>query len=144
VDLHIRQARSAKDLQNAFSIRLRVFVKEQRVPRDIELDEDDSIAVHFLAFDGGKPIGTARVVIRRSGAKIGRMAMLKTYRQKGVGAKLLKRAILLARKRRAKRAFLNAQVPVIGFYQKMGFRGVGAVFDEAGIPHRKMILALDR
>jgi predicted GNAT family N-acyltransferase len=68
------------------------------------------------------------------------MAVLKSYRRKGVGRKLLKRAIATARSRGAKRVYLHAQVPVIGFYETAGFRCNGAVFDEAGIPHRKMIL----
>jgi predicted GNAT family N-acyltransferase len=67
------------------------------------------------------------------------MAVLKSYRGKGVGKALLKRAIELARRRRAKLIYLHAQVPVAGFYEKLGFRCVGRVFMEAGIPHRKMI-----
>ncbi|MGH7832656.1 MAG: GNAT family N-acetyltransferase [Candidatus Binatia bacterium] len=127
-------------MRKAFSIRLRVFVREQGVPEDIELDRDDETATHFLAVVGANAVGTARVVMRNGSAKIGRMAVLKSYRRKGVGAELLKKAVRLARRRKAKRIFLNAQVPVIGFYEKMGFRCVGRVFDEAGIPHRKMVL----
>jgi predicted GNAT family N-acyltransferase len=127
-------------LREAFSIRLRVFVKEQGVPENIELDSDDRKAIHFLAYEGAKPVGTARVVMHQGSAKIGRMAVLKSYRRKGVGAELLKRAVRLARRRKAKRIFLNAQVPVIEFYKRMGFRCVGRVFDEAGIPHRRMVL----
>jgi predicted GNAT family N-acyltransferase len=136
----VRQIRSDKHLEKAFSIRLRVFVKEQGVPRDIELDRHDETATHFLAVVGDRPVGTARVVIRNGSAKIGRMAVLKSYRRKGVGTELLKKAVRLARRRKAKRIFLNAQIPVIGFYEKMGFRCAGRVFDEAEIPHRKMVL----
>ena len=73
-------------------------------------------------------------------AKIGRMAVLKSYRQKSVGTVLLKRAVAAAKRRNARRIYLNAQVPVIGFYERQGFRCIGPVFDEAGIAHRKMIL----
>jgi predicted GNAT family N-acyltransferase len=73
-------------------------------------------------------------------AKIGRMAVLKKYRRKGIGAVLLKRGIAAAKSRGARKIFLHAQVPVIEFYEKMGFRCVGPVFDEAGIAHRQMIL----
>ena len=72
-------------------------------------------------------------------AKIGRMAVLKTYRRRGFGIALLKRAIATARKLGATKIYLHAQVPVIGFYEAEGFRAVGRKFDEAGIPHRKMI-----
>ncbi len=119
---------------------MRVFVREQGVPRALEIDDDDAIAVHFLAQIQGKSVGTARLVFWKSEAKIGRMAVLKSYRGMGVGKELLKRAIRLAMERKAKRIFLNAQVPVIDFYAKLGFRCVGRVFNEAGIPHRKMVL----
>ncbi len=131
---------SDKELKKAFSIRLRVFVREQGVPREVELDADDKRAIHFLARIRGRVVGTARLVIKRRQAKIGRMAVLKKYRGRGVGKELLERTIGLARKKRAKVIFLHAQAPVIGFYEKRGFSCVGRVFAEAGIPHRKMVL----
>jgi len=66
------------------------------VPRQIELDADDQWATHFLAYLGGKPVGVARVVIRQKQAKIGRMAVLKSYRKRGVGKGLLKQTVKLA------------------------------------------------
>lgn len=117
-----------------------MFVREQRVPAEIELDRDDTRAIHFLAFLSGKAVGTARLVLHRGAAKIGRMAVLKSYRRKGVGTKLLTRAISTARSLDATKIYLHAQVPVIGFYEAMGFRSVGAVFEEAGIAHKKMTL----
>lgn len=137
----IKKVLSREDLKRAFSIRLRVFVHEQGVPRQIELDADDQWATHFLAYLGGKPVGVARVVIRQKQAKIGRMAVLKSYRKRGVGKRLLKQTVKLARKHGANSIVLHAQVLVIGFYERMGFRCVGRTFMEAGIPHRKMILA---
>ena len=136
----VRRVVSEKELKRAFSIRIRVFVREQGVPAAIELDEDDRRATHLLASVGGKPVGTARLVITGAKAKIGRMAVLKSYRRKGVGKALLKTAVELARKRRAKLIYLHAQVSVVGFYEKMRFHPVGRVFMEAGIPHRKMTL----
>ena len=78
--------------------------------------------------------------MRHGNAKIGRMAVLKSHRGKGIGTKLLKRAIVVAKKQNARTIYLHAQVPVIGFYEAMAFRCVGPIFKEAGIPHRKMIL----
>ena len=135
----IKRVYSQAELVQAFTIRIRVFVKEQRVPAEIELDADDQRAIHFLATKSAKAVGTARVVMRHGKAKIGRMAVLKTYRRKGIGAALLKRAILAANRLHARRIYLHAQVAVIGFYERMGFRAVGRVFDEAGIAHRKMV-----
>jgi predicted GNAT family N-acyltransferase len=127
-----------KELKKAFAIRVRVFVREQNVPEEIELDEDDRRAIHFLAFNAGEAVGTARIVLHRGGAKIGRMAVLKSYRGMGVGSKLLKLAIETAKRKRARGIYLHAQVSVIGFYETADFRAVGPVFEEAGIPHRKM------
>ena len=123
---------------------MRVFVKEQGVPEEIELDVDDERAFHFLAFKRDKPIATARVVMRAGNAKIGRMAVLKTSRRQGVGKRLLKQAVGFAKTKGAKKIFLHAQVAVIGFYEKAGFLCIGRMFSEAGIPHRKMILRADR
>lgn len=138
----IKRVSSQLELVQAFTIRIRVFVQEQRVPVEIELDTDDQRAIHFLAIKSDKVVGTARIVMRHGDAKIGRMAVLKSYRRKGVGVALLKRAILAAKRLHARRIYLHAQVPVIGFYQRMGFRPVGQVFDEAGIPHRKMVFGV--
>jgi predicted GNAT family N-acyltransferase len=138
--LQVKQIFSDQAKRRAFAIRIRVFVREQGVPAEVELDDDDQHAIHFLATSGGRAVGTARLVMHGNNAKIGRMAVLKKHRLKGIGAALLKRSIVAAKRRGAGKIFLHAQVPVIGFYEKMGFRCVGRVFDEAGIAHRKMIL----
>ena len=138
--VRVRKVSTRADLEKAFAIRTRVFVKEQGVPQEMELDRDDRRAIHFLATRSGKAIGTARVAMRRGAAKIGRMAVLRSYRKKGVGKKLLRRAVFAAKQLGAKKIYLHAQVPVIGFYERFGFRSVGPAFDEAGIPHRKMVL----
>jgi predicted GNAT family N-acyltransferase len=138
--LTIKKVSSENELQQAFRIRIRVFVREQGVPADIELDEDDKRALHLLAFIGTRAIGTARIVMRGGQAKIGRMAVLKSHRRKKVGKKLLTSAITTAKKQGARKIYLHAQVPVVGFYESAGFRCVGPVFEEAGIAHRKMVL----
>jgi predicted GNAT family N-acyltransferase len=139
--LRVRKVSSGKELEQAFNIRLRVFVSEQGVPADIELDHDDRRAIHFLAYLGDRPVGTARLVVQRGMAKVGRMAVLKTYRGRGIGSTLLQRAVSAAKRRRIKRIYLHAQLTAIGFYEPFGFRCTGRNFDEAGLPHRKMILS---
>jgi predicted GNAT family N-acyltransferase len=140
IAVRVNRVSSKKERERALAIRKRVFVDEQGVPEEIEMDRDDKRAFHFLAFEGNQAVGTARVVMRHRNAKIGRMAVLKNYRGKGIGTKLLRRAIVAARTRGAQKIYLHAQVPVIGFYEAMAFRCVGPVFKEAGIPHRKMVL----
>ena len=140
LNVQVTTISSRKELAKAYTIRTRVFVREQGVPQEIEMDRDDKRAIHFLAFASGKAVGTARVVLHRGSAKIGRMAVLKGHRGRRIGTKLLKRAIVMAKKQGAQQIYLHAQVPVIGFYETMAFQCVGPVFKEAGIPHRKMIL----
>jgi predicted GNAT family N-acyltransferase len=139
--VRIRRVSSQQQLKRAFAIRMRVFVREQGVSAEIELDRDDMRATHLLALVPGKAVGTARIVIRSGNAKIGRMAVLKKFRRRGVGTKLLNRAIVTAETLGAKKIYLHALFSLIGFYETMGFRCAGGVFDEAGIPHRKMTLA---
>jgi len=138
--VHVKKVKSKTDLKKALAIRLRVFVREQRVPREIELDCDDETAMHLLACVNAKAVGTARVVVKGRAAKVGRMAVLKSCRGRGIGGELLNRALKLAKMRGANQIYLHAQVSVISFYKKFGFRPRGRVFMEAGIPHRKMIL----
>jgi len=138
--IRVEKISAKSDLRRAFAIRIRVFVKEQGVPAEIELDRDDKRAIHFLATSAGRAVGTARIVMRQETAKIGRMAVLKSHRRKGVGTRLLRRAVATARRLGAEEIYLHAQVPVIGFYETIGFRCVGRIFYEAGIPHRTMIL----
>src|SRR5918996_5147822 len=110
-NLRVRRAYSKKEREKAFGIRMRVFVREQGVPKEIEMDRDDERALHFLAFVGEKAVGTARVVITHGRAKIGRMAVLKSCRGRGVGKELLKRAVATARRRDAEMIYLHAQIP---------------------------------
>jgi predicted GNAT family N-acyltransferase len=138
--IHVRQISAARELAAALRIRTRVFVREQGVPQQIELDNEDARAVHLIALGGQRAVGTARLVLHHGSAKIGRMAVLKTYRRQGIGTKLLERAIATALRLGAQRIYLHAQVPAITFYGRLGFRCAGPVFEEAGIPHRKMVL----
>jgi predicted GNAT family N-acyltransferase len=119
----------------ASRIRFRVFVEEQGVPREIELDELDPRCVHALAFDGERAVGTGRLL---PDAHIGRMAVLEGWRGRGVGGLILESLAAKARERGDRRVFLSAQVHAIEFYARHGFRAVGEIYEEAGIPHRAM------
>jgi len=118
-------------------IRETVFVKEQQVPVELEWDEFDNDCLHLLAIDtSGRPIGTARLL---SDGHIGRMAVLKEWRGKGVGSAMLRRLLEEAKKRHIRQVVLNAQTVAAGFYRKFGFQVEGEEFIDAGIPHVKMI-----
>jgi predicted GNAT family N-acyltransferase len=120
----------------AAPIRFAIFVGEQNVPHDIELDEMDEKSLHAVAFDEtGKAIGTGRLLPE---GKIGRMAVLKEWRRKGVGADLLEALVGEARRRGLAEVKLSAQLQAAEFYRARGFVAEGKVYEEAGILHQAM------
>lgn len=130
-------------MQRAWAIRRRVFIEEQHVPEEIEMDADDAHAFHALALLDDAAIGCGRMLDHGAAEiKLGRMAVLPEFRKTGVGALILRFLIERARTRGFRKAVLHAQLSAEGFYLKEGFSPVGAVFDEAGIAHRKMERAL--
>src|SRR5690349_633974 len=96
---------AAKD--EAQRIRFAVFVDEQRVPAELEMDEMDARCLHALAFHGNEAVGTGRLL---PDGHIGRMAVLKSWRGRGVGGAILQRLVQAARERGDREALLSAQV----------------------------------
>src|SRR5215471_11725619 len=126
-------------MADAHAIRRRVFIEEQQVPEELELDEDDQHAVHALAWMDDRAVGCGRFVAHgQSEVKIGRMAVVRELRGTGIGQAILEFLMNEARRRGYSRAVLHAQLPAEGFYLKQGFLPVGPAFEEAGISHRKM------
>jgi len=122
------------------AVRRTVFVFEQNVPEELEWDQEDERAYHVLATaEDGTPIGTGRLILQ---CQIGRMAVLKKWRRRGVGSAILKALLALAEKEGCAVVHLHAQTHAIPFYEVHGFTPCGEEFQEAGIPHRKMELSL--
>jgi len=121
--------------EQAKRIRFTVFVEEQRVPADLEMDENDAASLHALAYADGRAIGTGRLL---PDGHIGRMAVLKEWRGRGAGKAMLRRLIDAARERGHREVALSAQAHALAFYRAEGFEPVGAVYEEAGIPHQAM------
>src|SRR5262249_9064869 len=119
----------------AMPIRMRVFVDEQRVPPELEMDEMDAQCLHAVAFDGARAIATGRLL---PDGHIGRMAVLLEFRGKGLGGSILEKLVETARDRGHREALLSAQVQALAFYRAHGFEPAGPVYDEAGIPHQAM------
>ena len=125
-----------------YAIRRAVFVDEQRVPEELEWDDADADCRHVLAYSPeGAAIGTGRLL---PDGHIGRMAVLKAWRGRGVGSVILVFLIGLARDKGFRVLRLHAQTHALGFYEKYGFVATGDEFMEAGIPHRAMVLHLTR
>lgn len=169
---------------DAVSVRLAVFVDEQGVPEELELDGKDDDATHFVAYDGGRPIGVARLrpydgdtnnsetsqkandsgtggtagdsgdatsegITTREratepsrAAKVERVAVLADRRGEGIGRELMAAVERAADTSGYGRLVLHAQVPVIPFYERLGYDAVGDTFEKADIPHRRMIKEL--
>lgn len=131
-------SRSAADIARCHTIRRAVFVEEQGVPAELEVDGRDPDAVHFLASVDGALLGCARMRLVDGVAKAERVAVLLSTRGQGVGRALMRRMEDEARALGATRLKLSAQVPVIPFYERIGYTCFSDEFIEAGIPHRWM------
>ena len=130
-----------RDAVELRAVRALVFIDEQKVPPGLEWDGRDDACVHVVARDGeGRVIGTGRLLPE---GRIGRMAVLREARGKGVGAAILRELLALARQREIAVVELGAQTHAIGFYEKCGFVVISEEYLDAGIAHRTMRLDLN-
>lgn len=120
-------------------IRTEVFVHEQGVPEELEVDGLDEHCIHALATDGSNPIGTGRI---QSDGHIGRVAVVASHRGTGVGTRIVAALIESARRHGHRRVWLSSQAHAADFYRRLGFEAFGESYEEAGIPHIRMELHL--
>jgi len=142
--------------EDALAVRRRVFVDGQGVDPDLEVDDHEDEATHFVAYEGGEPVGVARLREYDPGeyegpasreydepvAKIERMAVIEAHRGEGVGRRVLEAVEAHAREEGFEQARLHGQIRSAGFYETLGYERVGEEFEEAGIPHVAMEKAL--
>jgi predicted GNAT family N-acyltransferase len=128
----------------SYPIRHAVFVLEQNIPVNLEIDEHDSKALHLILMSDGKPIGTARILVDHSGGignfKIGRLAILRDFRGNGHGKKMMQHLIKYAEEKNYQKITLHAQMNALPFYEKLGFIADLEEFYEDGILHKKCTL----
>ncbi len=149
-EIEVQQITSIEELREAFTVRFRVFVGEQRIPADEEIDQydatpSDSHALHLLARVDGAAVGAARLLLDAptSGpVHLGRVAVLPEWRRRQVGNALMERLHEEARARGYRSIEISAQVTAIPFYERLGYVAEGAVYLEAGIDHRVMRFTL--
>ena len=141
---HVRPAIWRQDESSIANIRCEVFITEQCVPEHLEWEDEDSTYQWFVAETRAGLIGIARLMPVEEGtlegARIGRMAVRRPFRGKGVGAALLHAALDVARARGFQMVNLSAQTHAVNFYVKYGFVAEGEIYLDAGIPHRTMRL----
>ena len=139
-NITLRQADWSQDAAALRNLREAVFVIEQHVPVALEWDGIDAQCLHVLAQIDGVPVGTGRLL---PDGHIGRMAVLREFRGRGIGSAMLLHLIELARAAGVRLLILNAQTHAMAFYRRFGFIADGETFLEAGISHIRMTRTLD-
>lgn len=145
----MRLAADEGDRRAAYAVRFDVFVTEQGVPAELELDEMDATAEHFVAYVGPRAVGAGRLVVEPAGfagadpgrgevGHLGRLAVRPQERGTGLGAALVRGIEARAAERGLGIVVLGAQTHAVGFYERLGYTAHGEEFDDAGIPHRWM------
>lgn len=135
--------KSKKEMQDVFDVRIEVFVHEQNVPLENELDEFEDVSKHIIGYDDNqRPIATARYRDYNGVAKMERVAVLKDYRKQGIGRDLMKYIETIAKNDGFSKAVLNGQIQAQAFYESLGYKAEGDVFLEENIEHITMSKAL--
>nr|WP_309664606.1 GNAT family N-acetyltransferase [Tabrizicola sp.] len=132
-----------RDIAACRALRRTVFIEEQGVSEADEVDDLDDQAIHLLATDQGRPVGSARLLITGEVGKVGRVCVLPAARGTGLSAALMRAAVAELRTvPGVRRVKLGAQTQALAFYARLGFTATGPVYLDAGIAHRDMVLDL--
>lgn len=140
--VEIIKAETDEQMEQVLEIRREVFVREQGVPEEIEMDELDSEAIHVLASENGVAAGCGRLLLKGGDARIGRVAVRKAMRRSGIGDGICRLLMAMAGDSGAQKVTVNAQLTAVDFYESLGFEKEGEAFMEAGIEHVRMVREL--
>lgn len=127
-------------VQDAFQIREMVFIKEQGISREIEMDKYDRDALHLVIYIKNKACTCARMIKKDGECQFGRIAVLKKYRGRNLGRLLIEKLCKEAFKLGETELHIHSQICVMNFYKKLGFETYGDRYFEANIEHINMIL----
>jgi putative N-acetyltransferase (TIGR04045 family) len=136
--IEVRRATSPAEVAAALDLRERVFCGEQGVSLEADRDGLDPAALHIVALEDGRVVGTCRLLFNEDGARLGRMAVDARLRGQGIGASVLAQAEREARGAGAARITLHAQVVATPLYERAGFEVAGDEYLDEGIPHVPM------
>jgi predicted GNAT family N-acyltransferase len=139
MSLDVLIASTEQQRDDAFAVRIAVFVEEQQIPREEELDDADATAIHCVGYLDRRPVAAGRLVVADGYGKIGRMAVLQPHRGSGLGAQVLDALEREGRSRGLSEFRLSAQMSAKGFYDRADYAADGDVYDEVGIPHVAMV-----
>lgn len=136
--MKIKVVETPEEKNQAFQIRTTVFVDEQKVSMEEEIDEFEDVAIHFIGYKNKIPIAASRLRWVDDYGKLERICILKEFRGKSYGSDLIKRMETEVFKKGYKKAKLNAQTRAVEFYKRLGYIVVSEEFLDAGIPHVTM------
>ncbi|HLR69894.1 MAG TPA: GNAT family N-acetyltransferase [Pseudogracilibacillus sp.] len=134
----VKIIQTEKELNDAYDIRKQVFVDEQQVPMDLEIDEFEQDAMHFLYVEDNIPVGASRLRFVEHAGKLERICVLPAYRGKGYSKELIQTMEDEIVQREMDKAVLHAQIQVTPLYESVGYEIVSDEFMDAGIPHVEM------
>lgn len=137
--MEVKQVSTKEQLEDAFTVRRAVFVQEQQVPEEEEIDQFEDDSTHVVLYDNKEPVGAGRVRVLDGIGKLERICVLSTSRQKGAGKLIVEKLEDVATAQGVSKLKLNAQTHAIPFYERLGYETVSDVFMDAGIPHVTMI-----
>jgi predicted GNAT family N-acyltransferase len=137
--VNVKIVENEKELEDAFSVRRTVFIDEQNVPEEEEIDQYEEDAVHFVSYQEGSPIAAGRFRVVDGYGKVERICVLKSARKTGAGKAIMNKIEAYAIEKGLHKLKLNAQTHAIPFYAGLGYEAVSEEFLDAGIPHKTMI-----
>ncbi len=136
--MKVEIAATENQIQNVFTVRKTVFVEEQKVPLEEEIDAYENESTHFILYDGEIPAGAGRFRIVDGVGKVERICVLKALRGKGAGRELMLAIEDYAKTQGLSQLKLNAQTYAIPFYEGLEYEVISNEFLDAGIPHKTM------
>ncbi|EIJ81819.1 GCN5-related N-acetyltransferase [Bacillus methanolicus PB1] len=136
--MNVKVVETDKELQDALSVRRTVFIDEQNVPEEEEIDQFESSSTHFVAYENGQPIGAGRIREVDGYGKVERICVLKEYRKSGAGKAIMEKIESFAKEKGFSALKLNAQTHAIPFYSRLNYEVISDEFLDAGIPHMTM------
>lgn len=140
--MNVKVVENKNELEDAFSVRRTVFIEEQNVPEEEEIDQHEDESTHFVAYQNEMPVGAGRFRLVEGYGKVERICVLKEARKTGAGKAIMNRIEAFALENDIHQLKLNAQTHAIPFYSGLGYEIVSDEFLDAGIPHKTMMKKL--
>jgi predicted GNAT family N-acyltransferase len=138
--LEIKVVENKQQFNDALKVRREVFIDEQQVPEEEEIDQYEDICTHVVVYDEANPVAAGRLREYDQGVgKMERICVLSSYRGKGLGKIVMDKLEEISKEKGYSKLKLNAQTHAEGFYSKIGYETVSDIFMDAGIPHVTMV-----